>query len=153
MATEVQFDPGQFRALMAAIKAFDAKLATKVRRELRRAGDDAVADIKATVQSGPGSGRVGIRAGIAAGTKTTVATSKSAQGVRISSSSSALPAGHKPMLRAYNKAEFRHPVYGRDTWVSQSGRPFFGVVIKRHEEAMRAAVLAALGDAVKEIMR
>lgn len=152
MATEVQFDPGQFRALMAAFKAFEPKLATKVRRELRRAGDDAVADIRSTVRSGPGSGKVGIRAGIAAGTKTTVATGKTKQGVKISSSSGALPAGHKPMLRAYNKASFRHPVFKTGTWVEQSGHPYFGGVIRRHEDAMRAAVLAALSEAVREIL-
>lgn len=142
-----------FRELIAAIKEVDPKLATALRRRLRRAGDETVADMRGVVQAGPGSGRIGIRTGIASGIKTTVATGKRRQGVRIQASASALPAGRKPMLRLQNKASFRHPVFGRtaNKWVVQKGGPFFGSTIRRHEDQMRAAVLEALNDAVKEL--
>lgn len=142
-----EFDVAMFRGFMAAIKAFEPSLATATRRRLRQAGVETVEDMKRTIASGPGRGRVGVKAGISAGLSTAVATGKRQQGVRIRGTAAKIPAGHQPMLRLFNKRSFRHPVFGSDQWVEQSGRPYFGSVIKRHEDDMVEAVWAALEDA------
>lgn len=142
-----EFDPSQFRGFMAALKAFEPTLATATRRRLRLAGVETVDDMKRVIASGPGRGRVGVQAGIVAGLSTAVATGKRQQGVRIRGTAARIPAGHQPMLRLYNKPSFRHRVFGRDVWAVQSGRPYFGSVIKRHEDAMVEAVWTALEDA------
>lgn len=143
----VEFQPEQFAGLMAALKAFEPKLATATRRRLRQAGDDTIADMRSVVAGGPGAGRVGVKAGIRAGLKTAVATGKRKQGVRLTGTASRIPSGHGSMLRLYNKASFRHPVFGSGTWVVQGGQPYFGSVIKRHEDALTEAVWQALEDA------
>lgn len=147
----VEFDLAMFRGFMAALKSFEPSLATATRRRLREAGVETVDDMKRVVSSGPGRGRVGVQSGIQAGLKTSVATGKRRQGVRITGSASRIPAGHQPMLRLYNKASFRHPVFGMGTWAVQRGRPYFGSVIKRHEDAMVEAVWTALEDAARQI--
>lgn len=150
----VEFSPEQLAGFLRALKAFEPALATATRRNLRRAGDAAIADMKSTVASGPGSGSVGIKSGISKGLKTAVATGKRRQGVRITGTAANLPEGRKPMLRLYNKASFRHPVFGsRDSWVVQRGRPYFGSVIKRHEDDMVEAVMQALEDAYETMVR
>ncbi len=145
----VEFDPAMFRGFMAAMKTFEPSLATATRRRLRQAGAETIDDMKRVVASGPGRGRTGVRAGIAAGLSTAVATGTRQQGVRIRGTAAKIPEGHKPMLRLQNKVSFRHRVFGADTWVVQTGRPFFGSVIKRHEDEMVEAVWSALEDAYK----
>lgn len=144
-----QFDPAQFREFMRRVKQFSPSLSTALRRRLRQAGADAVKDMRDTVLNGS-DGR-GIRTAIASGIKTTVATGAARQGIRIEASGAKLSPKHRQMLRLYNKPTFRHPVYGRGPWVTQQGRPFFGSIIRRHEDTMRAAILDALNDAVKEM--
>lgn len=140
----VEFDPAQFKGFVNAVKAFEPALATAMRRNLRRAGDDTIRDMRDRVTSGrPGS----VRAGIAAGLKTSVTTAKRHQGVRITGTSARIPEGHKPMLRLYNKKSFRHPVFGSDTWAVQQGRPFFGSTIAKHEDEMVEAIMNALTEA------
>lgn len=143
----MEFDPGMLAGFLRATKAFEPALATATRRNLRKTGVETIEDMRRVVASGPGRGRVGVKAGISAGLKTSVATGKRTQGVRIQGTAARLPEGHKPMLRLYNKASFRHRVFGRDAWVVQPGRPFFGSTIKRHEDSMVEAILQALEDA------
>jgi hypothetical protein len=141
-----EFDPATFRDFMAQVKAFDPKLATALRRRLRQAGEETTRDMKGVVGSGD------MRSKIAGGIKTSVATSKSRQGVSIESTGNKLGAQRTGMHRAWNKGEFRHPVFGnKKKWVHQSGNPFFGSTIRRHEDDMREAVLDALNDALKEM--
>lgn len=148
----LEFDPGMFAGFLRALKAFEPALATSTRRNLRRAGDDAIAEMRSVVASGPGRGRIGVQAGIQAGLKTAVATGKRKQGVRITGTAARIPGEHKPMLRLYNKASFRHRVFGSDAWVVQGGQPYFGSVIKRHEPDMVDAVLKALEDAFDKMV-
>jgi hypothetical protein len=141
----VEADPRQLAHILAGAKAFDKKLATNIRRELRKAGDVAINDMRGILGSGPVGGAIG------QGIRMQVSTSASKTGVRIVSTGSALAAEKKPLVKAFNKGTFRHPVYGhRDRWVSQSGRPYFGVVYKHRDEIM-AAVQKALDDAVEAI--
>ena len=93
-----------------------------------------------------------MRAGIEAGLRTSVVTGKRRQGVRMSGTAARIPQGHKAMLRLLNKASFRRRVYGSPhAWVVQHGRPYFGSVIKRHEDEMVDAVLQALDEAMRKV--
>lgn len=147
----LEFEATQLASFLRAMKAAEPALATATRRNLRRAGDDTIADMRRTVASGPGSGRTGVQAGISRGLRTSVATGKRTQGVRLTGTAAQIPEGHKPMLRLYNKASFRHPVFGTDTWVSQAGRPYFGSVIHRHENEMLESVWQALEEALEKM--
>lgn len=140
------------RRLLADLKEFEPKLATALRRTIRNAGKVAAEDSKRAVLSGPGSGRTGLRAGIAAGIGVRVMTGRSTQGVRIVSTGSRLPANKKPMVKAYNQASFRHPLFG-DTrhWYPQQGRPYFGSVIGAHRAQFQRAVQDALDEAARTI--
>lgn len=146
-AFRVEFNKEEFAGFLRALKAFEPALATATRRNLRHVGDETIADMRSVIAGGPGSGRYGVQAGIQAGLKTAVATGVRKQGVTLSSRGTGLPDNRKPMLRLYNKPAFRHPVFGRGTWVVQRGQPYFGSVIKRHEDAMTESVWQALEEA------
>ena len=131
--------------MLRDVKAFDAKLATYVRREIRNSAKTAVVDVQATVRSGPGrTGGGKLRESIARGVRVQISTGKRTNGVRIVSTGAGLSADHKPMVKAYNKATFRHPVFGRNTWADQPGRAYFGNVIARRSEDVRRGILRAL---------
>lgn len=144
----VEFDPSQIAGFLRAVKGFDPALATATRRRLRQVGVETIEDMRRVIASGPGSGAQGIKAGISQGLKTAVRTGKRTQGVQMTATASNLRDAHKAMLRLYNKATFRHPVFGnRNVWVNQKARPYFGSVIKKHEDDMAEAVWQALEDA------
>ena len=136
----VEPDPRQLKHILDGVKAFSPKLATNLRRELRKASDDAIKDMRGVLGSGPIGNAIG------RGIRTQVQSSKSRQGIRI------VQTDTHPLAKAFNKAVFRHPVFGnRENWVSQSGRPYFGSVISKHRNAIQDAVQRALDDAVREI--
>jgi hypothetical protein len=54
------------------------------------------------------------------------------------------------MVRAWNRPSFRHPVYGnRETWVTQTGHPYFESTILQHRVDVQLAILRALQDAIR----
>lgn len=158
-------------AILRDTKAFDAKLATYIRREIRNAGKAAADDAKAEVLKDPPakvrsargflgtrttksarSYDVGLRRGIAAGIAVRIVTGKRTNGVRIVAGTNRLPAGRKPMAKAYNTRSFRHPVFGnRRAWVGQAGRPYFGEVIYRRKADVQRGVLRALDMAAQTL--
>jgi hypothetical protein len=141
----VEADPKQLAHILAGAKAFSPKLATNLRREMRKAGDSAINDMRGILGSGPVGGAIG------QGIRLQVQTSKTKQGIRITSTGAGLSADKKPLTKAFNLGTFRHPVYGnRNAWVNQAGRPYFGVVLKHRDEIL-AAVDKALNDAVEAI--
>lgn len=150
-------DAADFGAILKEVKAFDKRLGLDLRKQLRKAADPAVADVKAVLrQPTPGRGRQskGVRAALIAGTSVRVLTGKRTQGVRIVTTAARLPEKHKPMLRLYAKTSFRHPVFGdRGVWVTQQGRPYFSAVIRGKKDTIAAAVGRALEDAADTIGR
>ncbi len=133
--------PSEFKALVKQVKDFDPKLATNLRREMRAAGKDAIADMRSALGSGPLGQRIG------KGIVTKVETGKNRQGVKIESTGRGLP--DPGFARVYNKPSFRHPVFGnRDVWVQQDGRPYFGRTLRQHESKVRDRVQDALNKAV-----
>lgn len=145
-AFRAEFDARQLAGFLKALKAFEPDLATATRRNLRRTGVETIADMRSVVGSGGPA-----RAGISAGLKTAVATGKRSQGVKIQGTAARIADGHKPMLRLWNKSSFRHPVFGTGKWVMQSGRPYFGSTIKRHEDSMVEAIMQALEEAFEKM--
>lgn len=154
---EFRIEGQEFTRLLTEVKGFDRKLALQLRRNMRTAGRPIVEDVRRTVmQPPPGDvgGSVGTRAAIAKGVALRISAAKKGGGVTIAASSRFLPANRKPMLRAYNKPNWRHPVFGNsEHWVDQQGRPYFDSVILEHREQLRRAVELALTEAAAAIGR
>jgi hypothetical protein len=92
----------------------------------------------------------GLRAGLASGTKVAIRTGResasgvvSGEGVRVSATGTKLPTDKQPMVKAYMAREFRHPVFGRGTYVTQRGKNwFYGPLMQGRGEYQRAIVEA-----------
>lgn len=139
--------------ILRDVKAFEPKLATALRRNIRNAAKAAADDAKAEVIKG-GASKTGLRAGIARGIRVSISTGKRTNGVRITSTGAGLDASRKPMVKAYNTATFRHPTFGdTNNWQQQSGRPYFGSVIAAHKADVQRGVEQALDEAVRVIDR
>jgi hypothetical protein len=100
---------------------------------------------------GRNHGSTGLRAGIAKGTRVSLGTKL---GIRIVSSSSALPANQKGMNRVYRLKSFRHPVFGnKKAWANQHGVDWFYTPIRKATTGMEAALLIAMEQAASDIAR
>jgi hypothetical protein len=147
--------------LLRDLKAFEPRLATSLRREIRNAAKVAVQDARAEVLKPPpprslsvasrSSRSAGTRKAIARGIRVQIVTGKRTNGVRIVSTGAGLSADRKPMVKAYNTKSFRHRVFGGDTWVTQRGRPYFGAVIASHQREVQGAVVRAVDQASQVI--
>jgi hypothetical protein len=136
------------RQVLADLKEFDPKLATATRRRLRASGDEAIAEMRGVLGEAPPGGGArsrGSRDAAAGALKTRVVAGRSRQTIRITGSGD-------PFAKGYNKARgWRHPVFGREPWVQQQGRPYFGSVVVGHGPRMREAIDEALGEAIDAI--
>ena len=93
----------------------------------------------------------GLRAGIARGTRVAFSAKS---GVRIASTSSALPANQKGMNRVYREPSWRHPVMGnRKVWVEQLGKDWFYKPISERVVEIRAGLEVAVKVAAEEISK
>jgi len=150
MPVEVVIDPKVWNRLADDLKSYDKKLYAEMRKRIRNAGNIAVEKVRDELAkpapSGGGSS-VGGRAALSAGTRASLSFAAKTAGVKITTSSSRLPAEHKGLLGAYNKASWRHPVYGGSEWVSQTGRPYFGKVIGR---ALNQEILDEIQSAIDD---
>lgn len=154
------FPPVFKRELRRNIKIATTRAAEQVRQEL------------ALPSPGGGPDNTGGRAALIAGTRVSVSFRNAGVTAAIVTSSSRLPAKHKGLLKVYNMATFRHPVFESNThattrkvtaktdgkrvkalqsarWVEQSGRPYFGKVISKE---MRGAAVIAIQAALQEAM-
>lgn len=148
-------DAEQFRALFGKTSQVEPKLKAALRKRMKAAADLAAADVRSEVTKAPrshGRGSRGLRKGIAAGIKVTISASPTKVGVAIQATSSKMPlTDMKPLVRAYNKPTFRHPVFGTGTWVQQPGRPYFKKPIEARQGDVQAAVEAAMRDAIESL--
>lgn len=146
----VRIDPGEWYRFAAEAKRFDPALMTSLRKRIRGVGQDAVEKVKETLAlpspSGGSSGGTGARAELISGTRMALSFSARSAGVRIRTASK-----KDQWAPTYNKANFRHPVFGNDNaWVQQQGRPYFGKVIKPiADKEMLGAIRAAFDDAIR----
>lgn len=153
---QVVIDPAEWFRLKQELDRFDPALARALRRRIRNAGNVAADKVKETLRApspGGGDNSGEGRAALIAATRVSVSFARRAAGAKITTGSGKLSAEHKGLLNVYNKASFRHPVYGnKHNWVQQAGRPYFGTVIQKamNKEIIRE-VRAALDDSVKAI--
>jgi hypothetical protein len=167
---ELEADATEFSRVFRMAKEFDKELVKRIRRNIREAAKPAVAEVKREVQKTPRSGgkrsakvrvvrrgqerTTNLRAALAAGTSLRITARARGGTVTITTDARRLPPDRAPMVRAYNKRSFRHPVFGdTERWVAQKGTPYFGPVILRHEKSLHAAVEAALAEAIAEATR
>lgn len=147
-------EAGEITRLLTGAKEFDKALVRGIRRNLRTAAKPAVDAVRSEVRSIPTKGirSNGVRDAVAQGVGLRISAAKSGGSVTISASPRRLPANRKAMARLLNTPSWRHPVFGnRDEWVEQTSRPYFGSVIYRYRDELRAAVEDALNDAAKAL--
>lgn len=160
-------------------KAGKTDLRKKLRKQIADAGRPVLDDVKAAVREVPVTSRgggsaqrlkynvgrattarakasagrrvAGLRATIARATKLQV----TARGVRFVVQSSQLPEDQRTLPRHLDSERgWRHPVFGdRDVWVTQKGRPYFAVTIKKQAPAFRRAIVTAMEQIRQELER
>lgn len=154
LGLELRLDTSEWSALRVRLKEFDPALQRALRIRLVAAGNDAADAVKNALNQptpegnpdGPG------RDALMAGTRVQVSFSARSAGVKIITSASHLPGGHAALLKLYNTASFRHPVFGTNTWVGEQGNPYFEVPIERTVGVtMYREIDAALDEAIAAI--
>jgi hypothetical protein len=150
-AVEFTVTPQGFRELLQRTAEFDKAQARFLRRNIRDAAKVVMGYVRTEVMGGTYNANVGLRAGIAAGLKVQVSTSQSRPGVTIRATSSAMPPGKAPMVKAWQKkGSFRHPVFGNpDVWAEQTGHPYFYKTVFEHRDKITKAVNAAMEQAAE----
>jgi hypothetical protein len=149
---EVRLDPKDLGRLLREAKEFAPELAKATRKRLRDVAGEGVTDVRRRLMGRTFHHDTGLASGLAAGTKVSIRTGANTAGVSIVTTGTKLPAGKQPMVRAYNKRTFRHPVFGnRNVWVTQRGRPYFGAVLDERKSSMLQAMEAALREAAETI--
>ena len=130
---------------------FDRTIIRSLRKRIKTIGEGAVSKVREEVQAGSGGGSSAAQ--IAAGTGIRVSFAQRTAGVKITTTNARLDQAHKGFVAAFNKPSFRHPVYGNEgTWVTQTGRPYFGKVIKAEwDRSIEQQMGAALDDAVRAL--
>jgi hypothetical protein len=125
---------------------------TQMLRELRAAAKPLAEDAKRAVEALPTKPPQdrGLRAGIAKGVKVRTRTSGRQVGTRITVArfeGTNLP-------RKLNKGTWRHPVFGTDTYVTQTIKPgWFDRTMRRGAPAVRRRAQRVLSDTAKRITR
>jgi hypothetical protein len=90
----------------------------------------------------------GLRATIARAVKLKITTT----GVRIVVDGSALPTEQRNLPQALNKAKgWRHPTFGHEPWVQQSGHPYFDPTILKRADDVRAKIRDVIASITKEV--
>jgi hypothetical protein len=153
----VHADTVQFRRLFEKSSTVDAKLRTSLRRNIRIAAEtladtsrlDVTDNSGGTVSAKPK--RTGLRLAIASGITVKIMTGARA-GVTIVAGTSQMPAGEEKLVRAWEgKKGWRHPVFGKDKWVTQQGHPYFAKPIFDRRGTVTLAVEAAMLEAAKSL--
>lgn len=147
------------QALVALRRALDREAdGKKLRRELgvnlRKAVAPAVVDAKAAVKSLPSvnSGSPPLREAVAGQIKAQASQSGRTPGVKVRVGTKKDPRQFRFAARRLNQSRgWRHPVFGTETWVAQSGRQWFEPAVLRRKGEYRDAVLEAMEDMAKRI--
>lgn len=150
----VSVDQQGFAEVFRAIRAeTDGKeLRKELSANLRNAARPVVTDLKAAAQALPSQGLphaqgMPLRQAIARSIGTDLRTTGKAAGIRLRAKATPNVRGFRYAARAMNKGSFRHRVFGRDVWVTQTGQPrWFDNVTARNREPFRDAVLSAVED-------
>jgi len=143
-----------YQRLSRALKdAARTDLRRELRQEIRKAGQPALAEVRAAAlgvdMSGGPSGSTGLRARIAAATKLQVRAS----GIEFTVRASQVDPRYGETLAVGSEGTpWRHPVYGnRNAWVTQVGAPWFYPTLRAHAPAFRRAALDAMHNIMRKI--
>jgi len=158
----VRIDPQEWYRLKKDLDAVDKKLVTALRKRIKNAGNVAAQAVKDALSETPPKGAPdpdGFRAALKQATTVRVSFGASVAGVKIATASSGLPSGQKPLLAAYNRKGFRHPLFAdaataRATWnwYPQVGKPYFAESIRKViDTKIQDEIMAALDDAVRAL--
>lgn len=123
--------------LKAAVMRIDSR-ATPDRRGARS---------RAAHRGGRGSASShGLRRTIASAIVVKITTSGFSTGVRIRVNPKKLPADQRSLPKALNRPDgWRHPVFGnRNSWVTQTGKPYWNETIQPHLPTVRRGVTQTL---------
>lgn len=155
----VVIDPQVWYKLKRDLDTADKKWTTALRKRIRNAGAVASEAVrKRLIEGGGGEYSEDVADALAAATRVAISFSSRNAGVKVATSNRLLLESDKGLLKAYNKAEFRHPVWPGDkprsdwSWVSQKTKPFFDETI--HEVLNRELVgeiEAALQEAFDQL--
>jgi len=127
----------QIPELARKLKELDKNVAKEFRKALKKGTAGAVAGAKQAALNLPSQnkskGASGLRRGIARSITSQISTSSSPRiGIRVSKTSLG-PKGNLPKLM--NKGSWRHPVWGKDVWVTQTSRAgWFDDEMRKHKE-------------------
>jgi hypothetical protein len=171
----IVIDHSDWLRVQEKLKSFAPTFKRDLRRNIKVATEGAAQKVRETLalpSPGGGPDNTGGRAALIAATRISVSFRASSVSAAIVTSSSKLPDKHKGLLKVYNKASFRHPVFETNAhavirkataktdgkrvkalrsaeWVVQEGRPYFGKVIsaEMHKTAV-VAIRAALQEAM-----
>jgi hypothetical protein len=164
----------QLRALGARLAEADKSVGTELAKGLRAAAKPVVSAIRTEVKGeggrSTGAGararaayrlsrskskrataaasaakRSGLRDTIAAAVGSSVSAGGNRTNLTFKMRSSQLPESQRTLGKRWNKAAgWRHPVYGHDVWVRQTGRPYFDKTIEANKEVLETGVRAAM---------
>lgn len=143
------------RRLLA--EADGKKLRRDLGKQIRRATLPIVAEAKSNIlgmADGPARTQgMSLRAAIARDIKVQTRYTGRSAGARIRVTKKRMPRGFRNAPKRLNSGKgWRHPVFGSDTWVRQSGRPgWFDNATRKHHAEVRRAVLRAMKQAVDRI--
>lgn len=158
---------GEFRALAQRLRrAGSGELEKKLRSKMREAGRPVLVELKARVlavqvtssQNGqaPPSYSRQLRRRISSALRVSVAY----KGIRFAVQSQLLGDGkYSDNLPRYLDGElpgyknWRHPVFGKEPWVVQYGKPWFFVTIREHAADFESACVEAINEIVMEAGR
>ena len=173
----------QIRALAASLDTAGPQLRKALASNLRSVAKPIVAEMRAVVKEGGGGShgsgararaayrlsrsksqrpsaaasaerRSGLRATIAAATGSSATTGPDRTNLTFRMRSSQLPPDQRVMGKSWNRpGGWRHPVFGHDVYVNQTGRPYFDSVIKANVPLLSSGVQAALAETLELLQR
>lgn len=145
MAEGIEFDidAPDFRTLITQVREVEPRLATALRRELRRSGDSIISRQRAEVGSGE------VRDQIAAGLRTRVTAGRTRQSVSIVSSGPRR--GGASLAKVFERKTFRHPIFGTGEWVQQDGHPYFNKPAQQGFDEMRERLADVIDETIRRI--
>lgn len=176
MGFHAELSPESFAKLQRMAKEAGPKMRRRTSAAIRLAAQPAAEAAKATVtgslppkatqlgvsrkgirvgksRGSQGSSHTGLRENIAKGVSVRLRNEGLKAGVRIVSSAKAMPANQYRMNRTYQRATFKHPVFGHKPMVNQHGIDWFFPPIRAKRPQIEAAVIVAMNEAAESIAR
>lgn len=153
---ELSIDQRDIQRVAAALKSeVDGKeLRRELIRDMRAVTAPVIVDLKAVINAAPAatSAAPPLRPAIAAGIVAAVRLSGQSTGVGIRAKTTPGIRDFRKAAKAFNRPSWRHKVYGRNTWVTQVGKPrWFDDTTDGHRAGFQDAVMASVESMARRI--